>query len=262
MNEAGMSQASKSRAGMSQALSFEGVSVAVSAGAGRRLLLDGVSLAVPERGLLGIVGPNGSGKTTLLRSALGLVPLSSGRVLLRGRPLPQWPAREFAKHIGYVAQQGASHWDLSVNEMLRLNAPSLSAELVACCELAPLLPRRFATLSGGEKARVSVARALAHEPALLLADEPAAHLDIPHHHRLMAMLREAAVQRAVVVVLHDLHVASAWCERLALLSGGRLLAHGEPAEVLTPALLSAAYGAPIASHAVGALRFFTGVPGE
>lgn len=247
---------------MSAALAFEGVSVGVSAAGVRRLLLDGVSLAIPERGLLGIVGPNGSGKTTLLRTALGLTPLASGRVLLRGRALKDWPAREFARHIGYVAQQGASHWDLSVNEMLRLNAPTLSAELVERCELAPLLSRRFATLSGGEKARVSVARALAHGPALLLADEPAAHLDIPHHHRLMAMLRETAAQRAVVVVLHDLHVASAWCERLALFSGGRLLAHGAPAEVLTPRLLSAAYGAPIASHEVGALRFFTGVPGQ
>ena len=247
---------------MSAALAFEGVSVGVSAAGVRRLLLDGVSLAIPERGLLGIVGPNGSGKTTLLRTALGLTPLASGRVLLRGRALKDWPAREFARHIGYVAQQGASHWDLSVNEMLRLNARTLSAELVERCELAPLLSRRFATLSGGEKARVSVARALAHDPALLLADEPAAHLDIPHHHRLMAMLRETAAQRAVVVVLHDLHVASAWCERLALFSGGRLLAHGTPAEVLTPGLLSAAYGAPIASHEVGALRFFTGVPGQ
>ncbi|MFM9923215.1 ABC transporter ATP-binding protein [Variovorax sp. H27-G14] len=243
---------------MSDALAFEDVGVCV----GRRLLLDGVSMAVPERGLLGIVGPNGSGKTTLLRAALGLMPLSAGRVLLRGRPLQQWPAREFARHIGYVAQQGASHWDLSVTELLKLNAPALSPALVERCELGPLLTRRFATLSGGEKARVSVARALAHSPALLLADEPAAHLDIPHHHRLMALLRETAMQRAVVVVLHDLHVASAWCERLALVSGGRLLAHGAPAEVLTPALLSSAYGAPIASHDVGALRFFTGVPGQ
>ncbi len=243
---------------MSDALAFEEVGVCV----GRRLLLDGVSLAVPERGLLGIVGPNGSGKTTLLRAALGLMPLSAGRVLLRGRPLRQWPAREFARHIGYVAQQGASHWDLSVTELLKLNAPALSPALVERCELGPLLARRFATLSGGEKARVSVARALAHSPALLLADEPAAHLDIPHHHRLMALLRETAAQRAVVVVLHDLHVASAWCERLALVSGGRLLAHGAPADVLTPALLSSAYGAPVASHAVGGLRFFTGVPGE
>lgn len=244
---------------MKAALVFDKVCASVGR---NRLLLDGVSLEVPERGLLGIVGPNGSGKTTLLRAALGLMPLSAGQVLLGGRALGQWPAREFARHIGYVAQQGASHWDLSVTEMLRLNAPALSPELVARCELEPLLERRFATLSGGEKARVSVARALAHGPALLLADEPAAHLDIPHHHRLMAMLRETATQRAVVVVLHDLHVASAWCNRLALLSGGRLLAQGAPAEVLTPALLSSAYGAPIVSHEVGDLRFFTGVPGQ
>lgn len=244
---------------MTDALVFDEVVTRVGRG---RVLLDRVSLAIPERGLFGIVGPNGSGKTTLLRAALGLMPLSSGRVLLRGRSLPQWPAREFARHIGYVAQQGTSHWDLSVTEMLQLNAPDLSPGLIESCELEPLLARRFSTLSGGEKARVSVARALAHDPALLLADEPAAHLDIPHHHRLMAMLRETARRRAVVVVLHDLHVASAWCERIVLFSGGRLLAHGAPDEVLTPALLSTAYGAPIASHETAGLRFFTGVPDQ
>lgn len=242
---------------MTDALVFD--EVVTRAGRGR-VLLDRVSLSIPERGLFGIVGPNGSGKTTLLRTALGLMPPSSGRVLLQGRSLPQWPAREFARHVGYVAQQGASHWDLSVTEMLRLNAPALSPGLIESCELGPLLARRFATLSGGEKARVSVARALAHDPALLLADEPAAHLDIPHHHRLMAMLRETARERAVVVVLHDLHVASTWCERIVLVSQGRLLAHGAPAEVLTPALLSAAYGAPIGSHEADGLHFFTGVP--
>jgi ABC-type cobalamin/Fe3+-siderophores transport system ATPase subunit len=236
------------------ALAFQGVGASV----GARRLLDAVDLAIPARGLVGIVGPNGSGKTSLLRAALGLLPCDAGAVRIDGRSLADWPARALAGHVGYMAQHATSHWDLRVDEMLGLQAAALPAALLGRCELAPLLHRRFATLSGGEKARVGVARALAHDPRLLLADEPAAHLDIPHHHRLMALLRETSRERAVVVVLHDLHVAGLYCDRLVLMAGGRLLAHGPPEVVLAPQLLARAYGEPIDAHRAGGLRFFTG----
>ncbi len=235
------------------ALAFAGVHVAVSA----RRLLHGVELAVPARGLTGIIGPNGSGKTSLLRTALGLLPCTAGRVHVAGRALADWPSRALARHVGYMAQQSSSHWDLSVGELLRLQGPAPSDALLERCDVAPLLRRRLATLSGGERARVGVARALAHGPALLLADEPAAHLDIPHHHRLMALLRASAQERAVVVVLHDLHAAALYCDRLVLMADGRVLAHGAPDEVLAPDRLTRAYGARLDMHAVGALRFFT-----
>jgi iron complex transport system ATP-binding protein len=225
---------------------------------GTRRLLNAVNLSIPARGLLGIVGPNGSGKTSMLRTALGLLPCASGRVLINGRPLASWPARELARHVGYMAQQASSHWDLSARELLHLQAPELPSALLQRCELVPLLDRRVATLSGGEKARVSVARALAHEPQLLLADEPAAHLDIPHHHRLMALLKQSSRDRAVVVVLHDLHVASLYCDQLAMMAEGRLVARGTPAQVLTPERLAQAYGEPVTTHAVRGLHFFTG----
>ena len=228
--------------------------------AGGRALLDGVSLQVPPRGLLGIVGPNGAGKSSLLRAALGLLPLQAGQVWLDGRPLAAWTARERAACIGYVPQQALSHWDLTVQELLSLQRPRRAdwlPQLIAACELQALLGRRFATLSGGEKARANLARALVHEPALLLADEPAAHLDIPHHHRLMAMLRAQSAARAVVVVLHDLHVASRYCDRLVLMAEGRLLADGPPERVLETARLRQAFGAPVSAHAAGAWRFFS-----
>ncbi|MDP3229142.1 MAG: ABC transporter ATP-binding protein [Acidovorax sp.] len=236
------------------ALTLENVCVL----AGARRLLDGVSLNVPARGLVGIVGPNGSGKTSLLRTGLGLLPCASGRVVIQGRPLADWAARDLARHVGYMGQQASSHWDLTARELLQLQAPHLPDDLLQRCELAPLLDRRFASLSGGEKARVSVARALAHGPQLLLADEPAAHLDIPHHHRLMALLKETSRDKAVVVVLHDLHVASLYCDHLALISGGRLVAYGASAQVLTPGRLADAYGEPVNAHAVHGLQFFTG----
>lgn len=234
-------------------LAFDGVTLH----AGSRTLLHGLSLHVPARGLLGIVGPNGAGKTSLLRAALGLAVPQAGQVRIEGRAPRDWPPQALARRIGYVAQHGESHWDLRVADMLHLHPGARPAPWIERFALGPLLPRRFASLSGGERARVAVARALAHGPALLLADEPAAHLDIPQHHRLMALLRATARERAVVVVLHDLHVAARHCDRLALLGGGRLLAHGTPAEVLTPARLAAAYGAPIAQHAAAGQRFFT-----
>lgn len=228
--------------------------------AGGRTLLDGVGLQLPPRGLLGIVGPNGAGKSSLLRAALGLLPLQAGQVQLDGRPLGQWTARERAVRIGYVPQQALSHWDLTVQELLSLQRPRHAGwlpQLIEACELQALLQRRFATLSGGEKARASLARALVHEPALLLADEPAAHLDIPHHHRLMALLRAQSAARAVVVVLHDLHVASRHCDRLVLMAEGRVLAEGAPAEVLEATRLHQAFGAPVSAHEAGAWRFFS-----
>ncbi|HCL86482.1 MAG TPA: ABC transporter ATP-binding protein [Comamonadaceae bacterium] len=226
-------------------------------GAGGRTLLHGVDLQVPARGLLGLVGANGAGKTSLLRAALGLLVPQAGRVLVQGRVPQQWDAHELARHVGYVAQASHSHWDLTVHEALHLHPAARTGPWVQRCELSHLLERRLCSLSGGERARVALARALAHGPALLLADEPAAHLDIPHHHRLMALLREAAGECAVVIVLHDLHVAARYCDRLALLGQGRLLAHGAPGEVLTPALLAQAYGAPVAALQAQGQRFFT-----
>ena len=239
-------------------LAFEQVSLH----AGGRPLLQGLTLHVPARGLLGIVGPNGAGKTTLLRAALGLLAPQAGRVLIEGRAPQDWPPRALAARLGYVPQHAHSHWDLRVSDMLHLHPGARPAVWIERFALGPLLGRRFASLSGGERARVAAARALAHEPALLLADEPAAHLDIPQHHRFMALLRQVASERAVVVVLHDLHVAARHCDRLALLGGGGLLAHGRPDEALTPELLAVAYGAPLARHAVDGQLFFTRPSGE
>lgn len=238
------------------ALSFQNVALRV----GNKLLLQGICLEVPATGMLGIVGPNGSGKTSLLRTALGLLQPHVGRVSLAGRDVSTWPAPALARHVGYLAQHLESHWDLTVHEMLTLQVSQLPEDLVQRCELTALLGQRFANLSGGERARVGIARGLAHAPALLLADETCAHLDIPHHHRLMALLRDVARERAVVVVLHDLHVAATYCNQLALLGQGGLLACGAPDEVLLPTLLDQAYGAPIRMHEWETQHFFTGDP--
>jgi iron complex transport system ATP-binding protein len=234
-------------------LRFESVDVSV----GGRLLLADLSLAVPATGLFGLVGPNGAGKSTLVRAALALLPTAHGRVWLAGRPLSQWAPRQRARQVGYVPQHLHSHWDLTVGELLQLALAPASAALLSAFELDALLHRRFNSLSGGEQARAAVARAMAHDPALLLADEPAAHLDLPHQHALMERLKACARRSAVLVVLHDLHLAARYCDRVAVLSAGRLVAHGMPQDVLASEVLGPAYGAALRSMRAEDQVFFT-----
>ena len=224
---------------------------------GRSVLLDGIELSVPEQGLFGVVGPNGAGKSTLAKAAIGLMPLACGEVRLLDRPLGAWSPRERAARIGYLPQNLHSHWDLTVAELLQLAMAPVPETLLAECELAPLLERRYASLSGGEQARAAIARAIAHAPALLLADEPAAHLDVPHQHQLMQLLHARSRTSAVVVVIHDLHLASRYCDEVAIIARGGLLACGPPHEVLQPWILADAYGAHIRRFDIEAGAFFT-----
>jgi ABC-type cobalamin/Fe3+-siderophores transport system ATPase subunit len=215
---------------------------AVRVRAGRSVLLDGLDLDVPARGLFGIVGPNGAGKSTLAQAAVGLLPLAGGEASVLGRPLAAWSRRALAQRIGYVPQHVLSHWDLTVAELLQLGMAPVPPALLAACELEAVLARRFGSLSGGEQARAAIARALAHAPALLVADEPAAHLDLPHQHRLMRLLKDRARGGAIVIVLHDLHLAHRYCDQVAVLARGRLVACGAPSDVLTSTALTDAYG--------------------
>ncbi|MCC9596517.1 MULTISPECIES: ABC transporter ATP-binding protein [unclassified Rubrivivax] len=225
--------------------------------AGARTLLLGITASWPARGLFALVGANGAGKSTLLQALIGLRPAHAGEVRLLGRPLAAWKPRALAQAIGYLPQQTHSHWDLTVEELLQLAQAPPDAALIEACELGPLMRRRLHTLSGGEAARAALARAIAHRPPLLLADEPAAHLDLPHQHQLMRLLRACAADAAVLVVLHDLHLAARYCDHVTLLAGGRVLAAGHPDEVLSSASLSQAYGSAVARCDLGRQSFFT-----
>ncbi len=222
--------------------------------AGKRTLLHGIDLELRSGQLLGILGPNGAGKTSLLRTLLGMAPASQGRILLQDKPLAQWSAGERARHIAYLAQGQQVHWPLPVADVVALGRlPHGDAErpageaaiqrAMALTDCQHLSTRNVQTLSGGERARVLLARALATETPILLADEPLAALDPAHQLQIMGLLRQLAGQgMAIAVVLHDLTLASRFCHQVCVLQQGRVQAHGQPAQVLDDTLLRQVFG--------------------
>ena len=220
-----------------------------------RPVLEAVGLEVHRGEVVGLLGPNGSGKTTLLRAALGLHP-ASGEVELGGVLLASLSPRERAKAAAYVPQEHEIAWPISVEALVGLgrlphrtspadDAAAVRAALVQM-ELVQLATRAATELSGGERARALVARALAQGAPLVLADEPMAGLDPAHAIALMATLRRlAAGGRAALVSLHDLGLAMRWCDRIVLLDRGRVVAGGRPDEVLTPARMAEVYGVEV-----------------
>ncbi len=225
-------------------LAAEGVTWGVR---GEDLVRD-VTLDLRPGEVLGVIGPNGAGKSSLLRLLAGLATPRAGRVTLDGTPLPAIPARDRAARIGYLPQHFAPHWDYRVRELLRLGLERGGAArgpeaLAADFDLGALLDRRWSTLSGGERARALAATVLAPDPAVVLADEPAAALDIAGAAGLMRLLRaRAGSGAAVALVLHDLNLAAGWCDRLLLLDAGRVATVGPPATVLADARLDRAFG--------------------
>ena len=224
---------------------------------GRRPVLHGID-AVLERGqLIGIIGPNGAGKSTLARAMLGLLKPSAGHVTIDGTDVAMMARTDLARRIAYLPQGQTLHWPLLVERLValgrlphlapfsRIGAADEAAieRAMALADVGPLRHRIATELSGGERARALIARALAVEAPALIADEPLAALDPGHQIEVMALLRRQAEQGALVIaVLHELTMAARHCDRLLLIDGGRLVADGAPADVLTQARLAEVYG--------------------
>ncbi len=215
--------------------------------------LSAVDLVLEPGELVGVIGPNGAGKSTLLSVLAGLQPLAQGVVTLDQQPLESLPARQRARQIGYLAQSGHSAWALQVEDIVAMGRlPWGDADAGAIAQALrdsgaeALRGRRIDALSGGEQARVWLARVLAGQPQLLLADEPVASLDLYYQRAVMQTLRGFADSgRSALVALHDLALAARHCDRLLLLADGRLHAAGSPAQVLQADLLQAVYGLPV-----------------
>lgn len=223
---------------------------------GRRILTD-VGLDLHPGEIVGLVGPNGAGKSTLLQILAGLIKPDAGSVMLGEQSLLKLPAAERSRQLAWLEQNGQVNWPLSVERLIALGRlPHLAGwqrpgeadaaaieQAMTDTDILHLRERDTTTLSGGERSRVLMARALAAQPQILLADEPIAALDLGHQLQTMELLRRfASGERACVVVLHDLSLAARYCERLYLLHEGRLVTEGQAAQVLSADNLRQVYG--------------------
>ncbi|MFE3292538.1 heme ABC transporter ATP-binding protein [Rhodococcus sp. NPDC059234] len=232
--------------------------VEVSVDRGDRRVLDAVSLDVRRGELLALVGPNGAGKSTLLAALSGDHLIADGHVELDGRPVHEWTGTEMARRRSVLPQQHTVGFSFTAREVVEMGrAPwartarrdddeSAVREAMSACDVERFAARPFAALSGGERSRVALARVLAQRTDTLLLDEPTAALDLGHQEAVMELARDRArAGAAVVVVLHDLALAAAYADTVAVLEGGSLAALGTPQDVLTEELLSRVYGHPV-----------------
>ena len=222
---------------------------------GRRVLTDASATFAAGR-ITVILGPNGAGKTSLLRAAAGLIVPSAGKIAIDGRAVAGMRRDERARTIGYLPQSGDVAWNMPARDVVALGrlphragvAEDIAAVLsaMAATDTEQFAERRVGELSGGERARVLLARVLAGEPQWLLADEPLASLDPAHQLDLLDRLRgQAARGVGVVVVLHDLVQAARVADEILLLRDGRVFAFGPPDEVLTQQHLRDAFGVDV-----------------
>lgn len=221
-----------------------------------RLVVDGAALDLHAGELTVLIGPNGAGKTTLMRALAGLVP-AEGRIDIDGRSLAALTVRERAQRIAYLPQGHVFHWPMPVAEVVALGrypyADAFSpltdtdrhavAKAMAATATEGFATRAVTTLSGGERARVALARALACEAPILLADEPTTSLDPRHQLVVMELLAGAAHNGgAVLAIGHDLALAARFADRILIMERGRLVADGLPRDVLTVERIAAVFG--------------------
>ncbi|WP_328938706.1 heme ABC transporter ATP-binding protein [Streptomyces tauricus] len=225
---------------------------------GAREVLSGVAVEARAGEVLALVGPNGAGKSTLLGALAADLPASEGVVRVHGRPVSDWSAHELALRRAVLPQSASLSFPFPVEEVVRMGrAPwagwpeedqddAAVASAMAATEVTGFAGRPFSALSGGERARVALARVLAQRARLLLLDEPTAALDLRHQELVLRICRERAREGdAVVVVLHDLGLAAAYAHRVVILCAGRAVADGAPSEVFTDRLLSDVYKQPV-----------------
>jgi iron complex transport system ATP-binding protein len=227
---------------------------------GGRPVVDRVDAVVQRGEWLALIGPNGAGKTTLLRAIARLVPFS-GEISLDGRPAPELARGELARLVAVVPQEPSTPPWMTVAEYVLLGrTPHLgplaregardrdaAGRALARLDLLPFVGRRLGTLSGGEKQRVVVARALAQEASIVLLDEPTAALDIGHQQQALELLDDLRGPDGLTLVaaMHDLTLAAQYADRVLMLSDGVIVADGPPVEVLTEAMLAEHFGAAV-----------------
>lgn len=233
-------------------------SVGVSLGGAR--ILEGVSLSVPAGSFVAVVGPNGAGKTTLLRTINGVLAPDEGRVLLDGRAVTDLSAREVARLVATVPQGTELAFEFPVRDVVEMGRTAHRGRFERAGEadraavetameraaVADLADRSVGSVSGGERQRVLLARALAQESPALVLDEPTASLDVHHRVRTLGLVADLVEEgRTAVAAIHDLDLAARFCDSLVVLADGGVLATGPPEEVLTESVVERAFGGPV-----------------
>jgi iron complex transport system ATP-binding protein len=227
---------------------------------GPTVVLEAVDFALGPGEVVGLIGPNGSGKTSLLRILANLRAPDAGLVRYAGRSASEIGVRELSRRVAYLAQGSDVQWPMRVEALVALgrlphrrpmqgldsaDRDAIERAMVAC-DVVAFRKRTMSEVSGGERLRILLARALAVEADILLADEPIAALDPLHQLQVMELLRQAVKKGCgVVVVLHDLALAARFCDRLVLLVGGGILVEGKPSQVLSDEHVATAYGVKV-----------------
>ncbi len=224
-----------------------------------RPVLDGIDLAARRGQVTALLGPNGTGKTTLLRCLLGLLAPGAGRVLADGRDVRALKPAQRARLMAYVPQEVSLRFPMSVFEAVLLGRRpylgwrpshadfSVVERVLSGLGLGPLAERDLTTLSGGQRQKVALARALAQETDFLLLDEPTSSLDLKHQIEVLELAAAAARRRGmgVVMALHEVNMAARYADQVALLCGGAMAAQGAPDEVLDAGSIERVYGVAV-----------------
>jgi len=229
----------------------------LSGGYHKERIIKNISSRIEKGSFMGIIGPNGSGKTTLLRLISRALTPQEGSVLLEDRDIRQMSLKEFCRKAAFVPQDTAINFSFTVWEIVlmgrtphlkRLQSESrrdieIAEESIAMTDTAYLKEKNIDELSSGERQRVIIAKALAQEPILLFLDEPTSHLDIGHQIQIMDLLKKLNRDNGltIIMVLHDLNLASEYCNRIILLNEGEIFKEGTPEEVLTYQNIEAVY---------------------
>lgn len=234
----------------------------ISVDYGTSRVLKDITFSVEKGECIGIIGPNGSGKSTLLKALSKILKPTSGRVVVCGRGLERYSVKELARHMAVVPQETGIEFDFTCLEIVMMGRNphmgrfevegkkdmDIAREAMRLTNTWHLRDRPFSGISGGERQRVIIARALAQEPSVLLMDEPVSHLDINYQIEILDLVERLKAERSmvVIVVFHDLNLAARYCDRLILLSDSRILAAGKPDEVLTQEHIREAFHANVA----------------
>ena len=226
----------------------------ISWSAEKRCILQNIQFSIEQGKFVGLIGPNGAGKSSLMRCLYGVNRPGRGQILFRGKDIWRCSAKENARKIAVILQEQSEHLGLSVYEVVALALTPHKKlfewdsaedhqrilEVLQEQDLLPFKDRLFAYLSGGEKQRVMLARAMLQGPELLIMDEPTNHLDVHYQLEVLQKVkREVRAGRLTVLAsFHDLNLAAAFCDQIIVLQKGRITVHGSPAEVLTETMIS------------------------